>query len=194
MKNLNAALVDAWGAFFKEAGARKSRALRLDVAIILFTPIPIYFIIKYMYIGLKYLFTTAAKQLNVDLNDSLQGIQSLIHIIKEINNIAGKWLMLALAIYLGLSIMSLIVRRFFDMGVPYKIANHITNIWTLFVVYTQVPAIISFLNKMQSFYIIPKITLPLMTPIATGVTIITMYLIVQLIPSNYFTLTMKKHN
>ena len=194
MKNLNAAFIDAWSAFFKEAGARKSRALRLDVAIILFTPVPIYFIIKYIYMGLKYLFTTGAKQLNVDLNSSLQGMQSLIHIIKEINNIVGKWLLLGLILYLGLSIISLIVRRFFDMGVPYKIANLITNIWALFIVYTQLPTIISFLNSMQALYTIPKITLPFMTTIATGVAIVIMYLIIQLIPSNYFTLTMKNRN
>lgn len=187
MLKLTAFLSDTWGPFFKEGFARKSRATRQDIASITWIPIIAYLIYKYVIIYLFNLFTKSINASHISISESTRSFKELLDFINDMMSIAGTWFVLIALLYIIINIISLIVRRLFDTGVPYSDSNRIAFVIVLLIGYTQLPNIITIINHIQTFITIDNPHLPFTKNIVTLALIVIIYVILQFLPTNFFT-------
>ena len=179
---------DVWSVFFKEAFIPRTRAMRKDITIITWMPIILYFIIKYL-IKLIYLLPIiVTNKAHVNALDSTKSLDDLLNLLGPIFSVVASWLALLIGLYLMFCIISLIVRRIYDMGVSIKTGKVIITLPILALLYSQSPVIITFINHAQKFFIINlnQSQLPYTGSIYTISIFIVLYLILQIVPTNMF--------
>jgi len=186
MMNIAGTITDAWSVFFKEAFIPKTRALRKDIFTIFWSPVIIYFLLKYLMIfGHKMTFFITLKT-NVNVMDATKSFDQLLSTLTPITSAIWSWISIIIMIYLLCCISSLIIRRMFDMGLTMKTSKIIMFIIIVIIIYTLFPMISVLINHSQTLIHISTTTLPYTSSTYTISFMIILYILLQIIPSNMF--------
>lgn len=179
-------MTDAWSVFFKEAFTPKTRALRKDIFAIFWSPIIIYFLIKYLTISVHKMKFFVTSKTNVNVMDATQSFDQLLSKLTPITSAIWSWISIIIAVYLLCCISSLIIRRMFDMGLSIKTSKIIMFFIIAVIIYTLYPMIVILLNHSQTLFHITITTLPYTSSTYTISFIIILYVLLQVVPSNMF--------
>ncbi len=186
MMNITGTITDAWSAFFKEAFIPKTRALRKDIFAIFWSPLIVYFLLKYLMIFAHKMTLSITSKTNVNVMDTTKSFDQLLSTLTPITNAIWSWISIIIAIYLLCCVSSLIIRRMFDMGLPMKTSKIIMFIIIVIILYTLYPMISILINHSQTLIHISTTTLPYTSSTYTISFMIIIYILLQIIPSNMF--------
>lgn len=186
MINIAGTITDAWSVFFKEAFMPKTRALRKDIFAIFWSPIIVYFLLKYLMIFVHKMPFVITSKTNVNVMDATKSFDQLLSTLTPITSAIWSWISIIIMIYLLFCISSLIIRRMFDMGFPMKTSKIIMLIIIVIIVYTLFPMISILINHSQTLIHISTTALPYASSTYTISFIIILYILLQITPSNMF--------
>lgn len=186
MMNITGTIIDAWSAFFKEAFIPKTRVLRKDIFAIFWSPLIVYFLLKYLMIFVHKMPFVITSKTNVNVMDVTKSFDQLLSTLTPITSAIWSWISIIIAIYLLCCVSSLIIRRMFDMGLSMKASKIIMFIIVVIILYTLYPMISILINHSQTLIHISTVTLPYTSSTYTISFIIIVYILLQIIPSNMF--------
>lgn len=178
-------IVDSWGTFFGEAFTPRTRALRADMVIIVWPPIIGFFLIKYIAQFIHTLNTKMSSSTKAGISDSTRSVKELANASTPLQTIEP-WLIGIGGVFLLAAVLSLIIRRIHDTGVPMYIAFILTWVLVGGLLYALYPVWSPYLNTLQTWVTLPKASLPYATTKNALVYGALVYLLLQITPSNLF--------
>lgn len=183
-------IIDAWTAFLSEAFTPKSRAIRSDLISLFASTL----VLMYLYLDVKWIFTRGfdliTEKTKIDAHESTKFFQFGIKIDSQYQT-AVLLLTIVIVIYLGLCVKSLITRRFYDVGLSYRVSRYISATYIALIIVAFLKIILKTYNQILPDY---AVSTPHFILINQDLAYIWSFLILipmLLIPSN--TIEPKKH-